>query len=648
MAGLTQLLNTGVSGITAATEAMQTVSNNTANINTPGYNVQSVNQAQLPGVGGSPGNGAYVTSIQRGFDQFIYQEMVRAGSVHQAAQLTQSNAQNLTAIFPVASGGTNGLGAAFSDFFAALNQVAQDPANLPARQVMLGNAQSLAANFNSIGAQLSGNLTNLNGQMTSAVQQINALTTQIATLNRAITAQAGALAGAPNSLLDTRDNLVQQLGQQVGLTLIPGANGALDVYTSGGAALVNGGTALQLGVAEGKYRDGGIAVTYAPTGQELTDSFTGGALGGLLASRAQFIHARDSVGAMANALAAAVNTQQSHGLDLDGNLGGPLFSAVGPTVYAAQSNTGTGSLGATITDMTGFVPGDFLLLKTATGFEATNLATGEVTALGSGPTLSLDGMTITVAGIAATGDTFKLAPTEAAAEGFRIAATDPASIAAASPYVVTPGTNIGNVVASVGGAVAAGTLAPGTPTVPATEFGEDLSIRFTSSTAFEVLSSANAVIASGSFSPATGAQIAIAYPAPAAAGEVVTVSLSPGTPAAGDRFELTPGGVGGNGNIVAMAGLATQALISGQTLANAYAALVARIGSDGQAAEVAAQSAQGVLARATAVQQSVSGVNLDEQAANLVNYQQAYQAAATVIATAQTLFDSLLFAARAG
>src|SRR5205823_3282466 len=126
MTGLTQLVQIGLTGLSAAAEGMQTVANNTANVNTPGYNLQSIRQTELPGDDGV-GHGTNVASVQRAFDQFIHQETVRASSVNQAAQVVQSSARNLAAIFPVASGGAGGLGAALDSFFSAANQVAQDP-----------------------------------------------------------------------------------------------------------------------------------------------------------------------------------------------------------------------------------------------------------------------------------------------------------------------------------------------------------------------------------------------------------------------------------------------------------------------------------------------------------------------------------------
>ena len=648
MTGLSQLINAGWTGLDAAAQALETVSNNTSNVNTPGYNVENVQQAALPGAPGQPGRGTEVTSIQRAFDQFVFGQMVSATSSSQAAQVAQNGAQNLASIFPVASGGAGGLGAALSSFFSAMNAVGQDPTSLPNRQALLGDAQTLAADFNSVGGQLASSLTTLNGQMTAAVAQINSLTQQIASLNQQIMAQsAPGIAAPPNALMDRRDSLVQQLGQELGVTVIAGPSNSLDVYTTGGAVLVGGGSAANLSAASGSYGGGTLSIIYRPTGQDITASLSGGTIGGLIGSQAQVTAAQNSVGGLAAALASAINGQQSLGLNLNGALGTSLFSVGGPSVLAAASNTGGGTLVAAITDTGTFVPANYVITDTASGYEATNTATGQVSALGNGPNLSLDGMTLSVSGTINIGDSFEVEPTATAAQTLKLTTTDPGAVAAASPYVATPGGNLGNVTASAFSAAASGSLPAGAVIVPAGYFGQNLAVKFTSATSFDILSAGNTVIASGSFSAANGAQIAIAYPPSAPSGEVATVTFSPGTPAAGDTFALTPGGPGSNGNILAMTNLASQNLLSGQTLSSAYGSLVAQVGSAGQAANFAAQAAQGVLNQVQAVQQSISGVNLDEQAADLVTYQQAYQASAQVIASAQALFQSLITAIQA-
>ncbi|HEY1794553.1 MAG TPA: flagellar hook-associated protein FlgK [Stellaceae bacterium] len=649
MSGISQLLNAGISGLQAALEAMQAVSNNTANANTPGYNVESVQQTELTGLSGQPGIGTQVISIQRAFNQFVYQQLVQAGSANEAAQTTQTSAQTLSSLFPVASGGATGLGSSISSFFTAANAVAQDPTSQPNREVLLTDARSLASAFNSLGTQLQTSVTELDGQMNSSVSQINELTQQIAACNTQIAIQTNSPSGAPNSLLDERDDLVQQLGQQIGITIDPTANGGVDIYTGGGAALVTGGNSFQLSAAPDSYGDGTVQITYGPTGQNITSNLSGGVIGGLLSARSQMVSAEGSIGAIAVSLANAVNIQQSLGLDLNGNLGGAIFSVGGPTVLPSTTNGGNATMTASIIATGSLTAGDFLITKGASGFDAVNTATGESTALGIGPALSFNGMTLTVSGTAANGDTFLLQPTDEAAQSFSVTMTDPSKLAAAAAYVATPGSNLGDVQATVTGGVAASALPAGTPVIAASQFGQNLTISFTSATTYNVLSSSNAVLASGSFSATNGGEVAIDYPSPPApSGTVVGIALSPGTVGAGDSFTLTPGGIGSNGNITAMADMAQQNLLSGQTLSSAYSSLVGTIGTYGQGAAVAAQAAQGVLTQAQTVQQSISGVNLDQQAANLVSYEQAYQAAATVIGTAQTLFTALLAAVQAG
>jgi flagellar hook-associated protein 1 FlgK len=645
MTGLSQLINSAWTGLDAATQALETISNNTSNVNTPGYDVESAQQAALPGAPGAPGAGTEVTSIQRAFDQFVFSQMVGATSSNQAAQVAQNNAQNLASIFPIASGGAGGLGSVLTSFFSAMNAVSQDPTSLPNRQTFLSDAQTLAADFNSVGGQLASNLTTLNGQMTDAVSQINTLTQQIASLNQQIMAQsAPGTTGPPNAVMDSRDNLVQQLGQELGVTVIAGPANSLDVYTAGGTVLVDGASSANLIATSGAYGGSSLSIVYQPTGQDITASLSGGTIGGLISSQAQTGAAQNSVGGLAAALASAINEQQSLGLNLNGALGTSLFSVGGPSVLAAASNTGSGTLAAAITDTNAFVPGNYIITKTASGYEATDPATGQASALGNGPSLALDGMTLTVSGTINTGDSFEVEPTATAAQTLQLTTTDPNAIAAASAYVATPGSNLGNVTAGAFAPAASGSLAVGTPIVSASYFGQNLTVKFTSATTFNILSTGNAVVASGSFSAANGAQIAIAYPASAPPGKVAVLTLSPGTPAAGDTFSLTPGGAGSNGNILATANLASQYLLSGQTLSGAYGSLVAQVGSAGQAANFAAQAAQGVLSQVQSVQQSISGVNLDEQAADLVTYQQAYQAAAQVIASAQALFQGLITA----
>ncbi|HYL31680.1 MAG TPA: flagellar hook-associated protein FlgK [Stellaceae bacterium] len=657
MGGINQVLDTALTGLLAAQEGMATEANNTSNVNTPGYAVEGLNQIETMGTAmpiGGTGTGTSVASIQRSFDQYVYQEMVQADSVNQAAQVVLSGTSSLSSVFPLASGGAGGLGNIIGSLFTAANTVAQDPANVANRDAFLSSAQQVVSLFQSVGSELSSNISTVNGEVTQSVTQINNLASQIAQINQDILSHGGPQDSATNSMIDQADQLVQQLGAQVGITVSAGASGTMDVYLANGMALVNGATSYSLATTSGSYNDGTLSIKYSPNGEDLTNRISGGQLGGLLTMRSQYASANDTVGGLAVALSSAINGQQALGLDLNGQLGKPLFSVPAPVVFAGIGNTGTATVSATITNSNAFAPGNYTLTDTAGGWQATNLSTGQATMLGSGANLSLDGMSIKVSGAANVGDSFEIEPTLQAATGIAVINSNPSAIAAAAPYVATAGvmtsgaisdSNVGNVTMTTGAPTTSTSLPAGTVVVPSTYFGQQMSVKFTSATTFNVLSSSGATIASGTYSGTSGTELAVAYPSPPApAGEVTTFTLSAGTPATGDSFVLTPGGTGNNGNMVAMADLRTADLLSGQTLSDAYTTMVTDIGDRGAEANAAGQAAQAVYTRAQNNEQSISGVNLDEEAANLVQLQQAYQANAQVIGTIQSLISTLLTA----
>lgn len=659
MGGISQILDTALSGLLAATEGMATEANNTANVNTPGYNVESLNQIETMGSAAGPpgalGTGTDVVSIQRGFDQYIYQEMVQADSVNQAASVVTSGTSALSAVFPLASGGAGGLGQIMDSLFTAANTLAQDPTSMPNRDAFLSSAQQVVSLFQSTGSELQSNITTTNGQIDESVAQINNLATQIAQINQYILTQAGPSDSAANSLVDQADELVQQLGEQVGISIVAGASGTLDVYVAGGMALVNGGTSYSLSASSGSFNDGTPSIVYSANGENLTNRLSGGQLGGYLSMLSQYINANNSVGAIAVGLASAVNQQQSLGLDQNGQLGQALFSVPAPVVYASAGNLGSASVSASITNTNAFIPADYVLTLTGSGYQAVNLTSGQTTMLGSGSTLSLDGMSIKVSGTAQVGDSFEIEPTADAATGISLTTSDPSAIAAASPYVTTAGVvtsgggiaddNRGNVTMNSGAPALSGSLSVGTPIISSAYFGQQLSVQFTSPTTYNILDSSANVLASGTYSSTAGTELAIAYPSPPApSGEVTTFTLSAGTPVTGDSFVLSPGGTGSNGNMVALANLQTENIISGQTLNDSYAQLVTDIGDRGSEAQAVGQAAQAVYTRAQMTDQSISGVNLDEEAANLVQLQQSYQANAQVIGAMQSLISTLITA----
>jgi len=389
----------------------------------------------------------------------------------------------------------------------------------------------------------------------------------------------------------------------------------------------------------------------------VTLTATDGQIGANIASWNAGAAANQSLGTLASVFAANVNTSQAEGLTSAGAPGAALFAVPSPSVAPAAGNTGTASLTAQIT-YAGQLPTDggpfTLSYSAANGWSATDQASGTLYPVTvNGGTLAFAGMTLNVSGAPASGDQFAVNPAPGAAAAISVAATNPDQIAAADPYVASPGTlqANGGVVDNNAGQITAGndtvtsTPAAGAAVVPANYYGQTLQITFTSSSAYNVETTANppTVVASGSLSGGNGT-IAVAYPAGAASGNYWQLPIS-GTPAAGDTLTLQPGGPSSGSNATRMAAIWTSPGTSAQgTLQTAAVGLNTSLGANAQEAATLATSSASQVTAATTSLQTISGVSPDQQAVLLANYQQSYQAAAQVIAAAATMFNSLLTA----
>jgi flagellar hook-associated protein 1 FlgK len=202
--------------------------------------------------------------------------------------------------------------------------------------------------------------------------------------------------------------------------------------------------------------------------------------------------------------------------------------------------------------------------------------------------------------------------------------TDPAKIAAAAPLVNTAAvTNTGNA-----------TIDDGSVTNPAGWVRGNYTLSFTSAAAYAIKDSSGTTVATGAYTSGTP----IGFN-----GMQVTVT---GTPASGDSFAVNDNanGSGDNRNALKLAGVLTQKVLGGgtQSVMGSVNAYVGTVGLQTSQAQNGATAQQSLMTSAQTAQQSVSGVNLDEEAANMLRYEQAYQAAAQVIKAADTIFQSLL------
>lgn len=642
------ILETGVSGLLAAQRSLSVVSHNIANVNTEGYSRQRTVQAphtpQYYGYG-YVGNGVTTQDVQRVYDQFAVAQVRAASSGLGQAQQYQRLATQVNNLL-----GASGAGVmpALQDFFDAAQGVANDPSSQIARRLMLDQAGNLAAQFGYVDQQLDQMQINANALLASTVQEINNLSAGIADINRRI-ADAG-LRATPNDLLDQRDELVRQMSEKVAVSTVEQSDGTVNVFIGNGQAVVAGVAARQLAVVPNAYDSERMEIAYAGVASGsvvISGQLSGGSIGGILEFRAQVLEpARNAINQLAYGVSETFNQQHAMGMDMNGELGGAFFSPLadaGPPsttlVMPRAGNTGSppAVIGAAVTDAGAMTASDYLLSRSGSAYTLTRLSDNRVFNLAGFPggEVTVDGLTLSLdAGSIAQGDTFLIRPAANAAFHFSVAITDPNRIAAAGPLrTAAELSNLGT--ATVGEAAL---------TDRAAWTGQGYRI-FTLDTDSDGIVDAYSVRDPDDNEVATGAYVsgeAIQF-------DGISVTLS-GVPAAGDVFTVAPnaGGVSDNRNALALGSLQTALTMNGGSASyqSLYGTLIGDLGGKTRQAEASVTVQSALLARANDTRESVSGVNLDEEAAAILRLQQAYQAAAQLIAVAGTVFDTLIAAVR--
>lgn len=630
----------GVSALKVAQAGISVTTHNIANVNTPGFSRQELVQGALTGQStdqGFFGQGADVLGVRRHYNDFLGAQLAEAQTRASSLATQYDLAQQVSNLMADMNGG---LSVSIQDFFGAVNGVADAPESQAARQNLLGSAQTLADQFHALDARLAELRDSLNTRISDNVGLINSYARQIATLNDSIVrAQAqGGSGETPNDLLDQRDYLLTQLSQQIRVSSVRQPNGSLDVFIGNGQSLVIGNQTATLQAMVSLTDPSALEVVYSSNrgiSRIQQSALQGGSLGALMTFRSSMLDpAQNALGRIAIGLAATFNQQHRQGMDLKGVLGGDFFVTGAAQANAASNNVGNGTLMVTLDDPTLLTGADYELRfdgtaynlmdstthTTVQSFTAAALATPQ-TVTGAGFTLQLNAGT--VADVA--GDAWLIRPTVAGARDFALALHDASRIAAASPVRASASlANLGS------GAISQPTVA-GYPLD--VNLQQPITLTFTSPTTYTV---------SGTGAPAgvqtysSGATIAIN-------GWRTQIT---GIPMAGDTFTIVPNSNASTdgSNMLKLAQLQTANTLANRTTSyqGAYAQLVSQVGSQTRELEVTSKAQDTLLAQVTRAQQSVSGVNLDEEAANLLRYQQAYQAAAKAMAIAQTMFDAVL------
>ena len=621
----------GVSALNAAQAGLLTAGHNISNAATPGYNRQEIVQrAALPQTTGAGfiGNGVEVSTVKRMYNQFLANQVVSAQA--DASELNTFHL-HLGELDDMLGDPAAGLAPALQDFFASVQDVAASPASVPSRQTMLSNSAALMSRFHALDDRFNEVRTGVNQEITAAVGNINAYADQIATLNRQIiAAQSGSDRQPVNDLLDQRDALVKTLNQEVNASVVRQSDGSYNVFIGNGQALVVGATALRLVAAPTPDDSARTGVAYQSGAGTIwipEASISGGALGGLLKFRNQSLDAaQNALGRIAVGFAQTFNAQHALGQDMNGVLGGAYFTVPTPTVVAHGANAVSSTVTVAITNVGALTTSDYRFDYDGTTYTLERLSDG-TTATGTGFPLALDGVTVSAAAMNA-GESFTLQPTRDAARQIDLAIRDTGRIAAAAPIRSSVAlTNTGD-----------GRISPGsvTGTLPGANPQPAVDIVFVSATQYELRNPTTSAVLAGPSTYVNGGNISY---------NGWTVQIT-GAPASGDRFAVGPNttGTADNRNALALARLgSTNTLVNGTaTYHSAYGQLVSDIGNKTRELEVTSTAQTNLLEQAQATQQSLSGVNLDEEAASLLRYQQAYQAAGKVLQIATRLFDTVL------
>jgi flagellar hook-associated protein 1 FlgK len=628
---MADLLSTGLSGLRAFQRALETTSHNISNATTPGYSRQRVEigtrPAQMYG-NGWIGQGAAVQTTRRMYDDYIAMQTRNTAGTLQRLDVFASNTERLNNMFGDAN---NGLTATLQKFVNAFHNVANSPSSIPARQTLLSEADTLQTRLRYFESRLADMDAEVNFRLQSDVTDINALAQSLAKLNQDISsAYARGKGQPPNDLLDQRDRILDELSGKVSITTVEEPNGALNVFIGNGQTLVLGAVANELTTIQDDFDSTRLGIGLRTSGGvvDITRNMSGGSIGGMLDfRREQLDPARNELGRVSVALAQIVNEQHQSGMDLTGAMGQPLFAVGEVEALASRLNVGTGSLTVTRGDASALTKRDYILELTTGGWQMRYADTGmPVTMTGDGTSANpfvVDGMQIEVNPGAQVGDEFLLRPTRNAIVEMQVLIDDPSQIAAASPIRTSAGAgNLGTAAISAGSVADRSDGALLTP----------VTIEFTDNSTFTI-------DGDGPFTYVPGQPITY---------NGWTVEIT-GAPEAGDTFTVGPNtnGSGDNRNALLLADALQRPILNNGTtsLSAGVGAMVSSIGVATRQAQANRDAQATVYQESLAAQDAVAGVSLDEEAANLLKYQQAYQAAAQLIRIADTLFQTLLSAA---
>ncbi|PYC35981.1 flagellar hook-associated protein FlgK [Pseudomonas soli] len=674
------LISIGLSGLNASQTALAITGNNIANAAVSGYSRQQVIQgtgaSQNIGVG-FVGTGTTLQDVRRIYNAYLDNQLQTATSLNTDAAAFQDQ---ITGIDKLLAESSTGISSVLTAFFSALQTASAKPSDVASRQLLLTQAQTLSNRFNAISSEMNKQNDSINSQLDTLSGQVNKLTASIADLNKQIT-QLSASGASPNNLLDARSEAVRQLNELVGVT-VQERDGNYDVYLGNGQSLVTGNRANTLSAVPSATDNSqySLQINYPNFSSDVTSVVTGGQMGGLLRYRQDVLNpSMNELGRVALVVADSINSQLGQGLDANGQFGSSLFSSINSalaisqrSLAAAGNSAGSGNLDVTIANSGALTTYDYEVKFTGPNqysvrrSDGTDMGNFDLTTT---PPPVIDGFTLKLnGGGLAAGDSFKVSPTRTAAASINTVLTDANKLAFAGP---------------ISGIVGSGNTGSGTISPP--NLGTNLNIYGGADTAliqdsikhsmpvrmvfqaasggtqaYELFDAKGNSIGTGTIVPGQDNKLTINVPMRDAAGAPIldgsgnprTFSVETsvgGSPAANDSFSFgfNVDGKSDNRNAQALLGLQTKSTVGmnsggGTSFTSSYASLVERVGAKANQAKIDTVATTAVLNAAKESRNGVSGVNLDDEAANLIKFQHYYTASSQIIKAAQETFSILI------
>lgn len=358
--GLSQALNTAISGLKANQAALALVSSNVANAETPGYVRKTVTQIQT--VAGDSAN-VRVTGVNRELDTYIQKQVLTETSGAAYADVRSKTLQNLQGVYGDPSSKTT-IEANYNALTSALQALSTSPDSAAARSTVVNAAQSLAQQLNTTSQGIQSLRSSAESAINDSVNTVNNALQQIATINKQLLGTSGNDA-ASASLLDQRDQYVTQVAQQMDIRVVDAGNNQINVFTNSGVQLVGSEAASLSFNAQGtvtpntlwnsdpsKSNVGSITLTFPHGGSVdlvATNAVRSGAIAGYLDLRDKtLVQAQTQVDQLAASLSSALSDVTTSGSAVTGPPAGFSVDLAGVqngnTVQFSYTDTTTGKV----------------------------------------------------------------------------------------------------------------------------------------------------------------------------------------------------------------------------------------------------------------------------------------------------------------